>query len=168
MRKKVYILVPLVLIMSNLWGIPFMIFDSGEKIGNDCINQIIVAIQKKDKTKLSSLFSEQAIIDSPTFQNDVNYLFSFFNVKVRSFKKIRDCSHSSINQGEQKEQFNYWYLLKTTDENYLVFFVYNKNTETGTKDNGIYAIRIIKETDQSKYFTNWQDMCIPGIFNPER
>ena len=58
--------------------------------------------------------------------------------------------------------------LKTTNQTYLVFLADYPVDEIEPDNSGLYTLKIIKETDESKLTGTWEDWTIPGIYVSEQ
>ena len=148
--------------------IPFMLYNDDSTVAAKRFEQILTAIESKDKDSLKAMFSEQALGESKTIDEDIDYLFSFFQGDVVSCEQEGGPITSlRIDYGSKTKEMKSWFVIKTTAQKYLAFILdYTENT-VYPENEGIYALRIIKAENEATEFGYWQDMNIPGIYHPK-
>ena len=139
---------------------------SEEKKADARIEQIITAIQDKDKEALESLFSDKSLAESIDFVGGVEYLFDFFNGTVESWERIALSFGESIDHGERIQKLRSWYTVNTDKEKYA-FLLIEFTLDTKNPDNtGLYTLRVIKDEDKDMLFPSWQKIEVAGIYKP--
>ena len=97
----------------------------------------------------------------------MDYLFGFFQGEVISWElETGPGTDDTINDGYRTQEIKTWYKVETDIQTYL-FFLLDYTRDDKHPDNvGLYSLRVIKAEDKDTQFTYWQDMIIPGIYNP--
>lgn len=125
--------------------------------------QIIAALQAKDREALKSLFSKKALDEVNDFENDVDYLFELLQGNVESWTKDGWASDESMTHGKRSLMIRFSFDVKTEKDVYH-FFVVDYNTDTINPDNqGVYMLELIKFTDE-KDLESWQDRMRAGVY----
>ena len=171
MNKKVlalFILFATVLLSScTLGGGRRMIFDDSDKKADMRLEQILEVLANNDKDGLKAMFSEQALSEAKDFDGQNDYFFDFFQGAVESWERTGFSAPMNMENGKKSVELISWYTV-TTDKDTFRFFVIDYSVDTFNPDNvGLYALRVIKKTDEETQFTYWQDMEIAGIYKPE-
>ena len=165
--KKIYGFAFIILILfssSCSRRIPFMIYnDDGKKI-DKVFQNILLTINAKENETLKTLFSQNVLEGSKTINEDIDYLFTFFNGAVKSWKRISTNTNTNSNYGHVIKGMNVTFEAETEKQKYLVYIYYYFEDTKNPKNVGIYTLRIIKEEDKETQWTYWQDMKIPGIY----
>lgn len=144
-----------------------VLITSEDKKADERIEQILSAIKDKDREALKALFSKQALDEVKDFDNGTDYLLSFFQGGVKSWKRDKWSSGESTRSGKKSVMIRSWYTV-STDKNEYMFFVIDFTEDTINPNNvGVYTLRVIKAEDKDTQFTYWQDMQIPGIYKPK-
>jgi len=127
--------------------------------------QVVNAIEGRDATALSGLFSELALSRADNFDSSMNTLFGFFRGSVRSqgmdgeaYEYEEDAGPSQVN-----EIFSF-YHVDTENDKYSLFMAYRVLDTTHPDGLGIYSLRVIRTVDRGEFFVRDTDMRIPGIW----
>ena len=130
------------------------------------IEQILDLIQNEDKEGMKDIFSQQVIDEVEDLETDIDYIVEFFHGDVSSWEDAGVSVGESKEQDNKNKQVRSFYNVETDKESYIVFIL-EITEDTKTPDNiGVYTLRIIRAEDEDTQFTYWQDMAIPGIYNP--
>ena len=142
--------------------------DTSEQIADAHLQQILDGLQTKDREKIKSLFSEQALTDTGDIDAGIDYLFEFFDGEVLRWDNNAGPSvGESINYGHVVKESRCFYDVETDKQKYIIFFLeYTKDTDH-PQNVGIYTLRVIKTEDKETELGYWQDMKIAGIYIPE-
>lgn len=144
-----------------------MSVSSEDKKADVRIEQILSAIKDKDKKAIKAFFSKQALDENKDFDNGIDYLLSFFQGNVKSWKRDKWSSDESIRNGKKSVMLRSWYTV-STDKNKYSFFVIDFTEDTINPNNaGLYTVRVIKAEDKETQFGYWQDMKVAGIYKPK-
>jgi len=170
MNKNIFILLVLfiVLLLSScsFRGMRKVIVDDSDKKADARLEQILNALSDNDKDALKAMFSKQALSEANDFDENINYLFDFFKGTIKSWERTGFTAPMRTTRGKKAIELISWYTV-TTDKDSFSFFVIDYSIDTFNSDNvGLYALRVIKTADEDAEFTYWQDMEIPGIYNP--
>ena len=132
------------------------------------IDQIISLIENKDGESMKAIFSQTVLEEDENLENEIGYLFDFFQGEVVSCKDSGVGESETNEYGNKTKKVRSFYKIETDFDSYLVFlFEYTEDTNN-SENLGVYSLRIIKEEDRDTQFTSWQDMVIPGIYMPEK
>ncbi len=128
---------------------------------------IFSSIVNKDSKKLKKLFSKKAILEDGNIDDGIQYLFSFIQGANISWERSKGIVvDESFEYGKSKVELKSFFTIRTNIEEYLVFVLdYTKDT-FDPNNKGIYSLRIINKKNKKSEFGYWQDMKIPGIYNP--
>ena len=170
MVKKVVFMIFVVsafILTSCSFGGGRMLVSSEDKKADARIEQILSAIKDKDRKTIKALFSKQAVNESNDFDSGIEYLLSFFQGNVKSWKRDKWSSGESIEHGKKSVMLRSWYTVETDKDKYM-FFIIDYTEDTINTDNaGLYTLRVIKAEDKDTQFTYWQDMKLAGIYKPK-
>lgn len=145
-------------------------FDTDAQTANKTLGKLLEALENKDEDAIKSMFSKQALDEADDFNRSVDYLFDFFQGTVESYGWRNNTggpiSDVTIEKGKKQVELKSWFNV-TTDQEKYIFFLLDYPKDTINKDNvGLYALRVVKAEDENTQLTYWQDMKIPGIYNP--
>ena len=176
MNKKNSILLILILLINvlllsacSLGGsrIEMLNKDNDDKKADARLEQVIGALQDKDKEALKAMFSKQALDEADDFDGSMNYLFDLFHGKVVSWKRDGQIVDEENNYGHATKESKSFYIVDTVKQKYL-FFLLEYTINTDHLDNaGLYTLRIIKAEDEKTQFGPWQNMKKAGIYKPK-
>jgi hypothetical protein len=145
----------------------WVIFDDSDKKVDARLEQILELLADNDRDGLKTIFSKQALADTEDFEEQLDYLFSFFQGTVESWTDTGSTGSTTINNGKKSDRVVSWYTV-TTSEDIYSFRVIEYLVDTFNPDNvGVYTLCVIKEIDKETKFTYWRDMEFPGIYIPE-
>lgn len=138
---------------------------SDEKIIADRSEQIIEAIQNKDREKMKSMFSKQALSETEDIDGGIDYLFSLVQGDIVSWESEAPSSDGSIDHGKVVKMIRGGFDVITTEGVYLFFLLEYSEDDKNPDNVGLYTLWAIKEGEGQ--FASWQAMKIPGIYIPE-
>lgn len=169
MKKAIYFMIIFVLtfLLSACGkGDATMIFSDNDSDFADLrMEQLFFALQENDCDSISSLFSEKAKTESGTIDADSKELLKYIDGDVLSWSRDETpITLDDIESGNQRKLLITWFVLKTTNQTYLVFLADYPVNEIEPDNSGLYTLKIIKETDESKLTGTWEDWTIPGIY----
>lgn len=155
-------------LVSCLGRMSPVIFDFDDKIAKSRFGLIILSLENKDKRTLLSMFSKNALEKSNLIDENIDYLFNFFQGDVISWKlDIGPQVSTKYNYGNKEKIMSSFFSINTSDQKYLVYVVDYIEDTACSENIGLFTLRLIKEEDKETQFTSWQDMKIPGVYNPE-
>lgn len=131
------------------------------------IEEILSAIKDRDRETIKALFSNQALGESKDFDSGIDYLLSFFQGDVKSWKRDKWSSGESIEHGKKSVMLRSWYTVETDKDKYVFFIIDYTEDSINPNNAGLYTLRVIKAEDKDTQFTYWQDMNIAGIYKPK-
>lgn len=171
MKRKIFILIAIVNIIllsaCSLGSDKMIILDDSDKKADTRMKDILDALKDKDKDALKSLFSKKALSDADDMEGQLDYLFDFFQGTVESWVRTGFSGDDSIEDGKKSTKLRSLFTVKTDKDEYR-FFLIDYSKDTINPDNkGLYTLRVIKKADEDTQFTNYEDMEIAGIYQPE-
>ncbi|WP_024831823.1 DUF5104 domain-containing protein [Ruminiclostridium josui] len=138
-----------------------------EKYGEARFQNIIDALENKDKEGIKKMFSSNALKEAKDIDGGIEYLMKFYKGKLVSKEGAYNASHSK-GDGEKTITMKYFYMVTTDEDKFIVFFI-DKVYDKKNPDNvGLYMLQIIKLSDREKEF-DWggdKTRCA-GIYRPE-
>jgi hypothetical protein len=142
--------------------------DSDDKKSAARLEQVIAAIENKNKEALQAMFSQQALEEAGDFNAGMDYLFDFFKGKNVSWKSNGLIVDESSDYGHKTKEVKSFYHVDTDQQKYL-FFLLEYTADTDQQDHvGLYTLRVIKTADQESQFGFWQDMKKAGIYEANK
>ena len=128
------------------------------KIATNRLEQIIEAINIRDKDIIKEMFSEQAISEAEDLDGGVNYLFTLIDEKILSWDKIGGSVDESIDEGRTTTMYWYRFNINTENEQYLISISEYTKDDENPKNIGLYSIKVINVEDEEPKFSE------PGIY----
>jgi hypothetical protein len=130
--------------------------------------RILSAIERKDKDKLKSLFSNKALREAEDIDENAAYAFNLFQGNVQSWElDTGPITSENVENGNKRKEIKVWFNIKTDRENYILFFIDYPLDDFDSDNVGLYTLRIVKEQDKKGQLTYWQHMKIAGVYKPE-
>ena len=127
------------------------------------IEQIVSAINEKDREALGSLFSEKALREADGFDDKIDYLYDFFQDNIDSWERNDLSSDESIRNGKKSLMIRFAFDLHTNNDVYRFFIIdYSKDT-IDPENQGVYMLELIAFTDRTD-LEAWQDRMRAGIY----
>ena len=106
------------------------------------VEQVISAINNKDKSGLKALFSDQACLEEPNIDEQIDELFSFFEVEITSWDYKGGSGSEKINGRERTWNLVSDFGVCTNEEEYT-FYLSDWAVETiEPKNKGLYALQV--------------------------
>ena len=135
---------------------------SEEQHADERMEQIMTAINNKDREALESLFSKEALDEADDFDNEIDYLFDFLEGNLVSWERDGWASSKSIEYGKKSVMIRFVINVNTDVDAYQIFVI-DYSTDTINPDNeGVYMLEV-KLTD-SDNLGSWQDRMRAGIY----
>lgn len=137
-----------------------------KKYGEARFQKIIDAIEKKDKEELKKMFSPNALKEAKDIDGGIEYLMKFYKGKLLSKEGTYKAIHLK-NDGKKTIEMSYFYMVKTDEDKYIVFFIEEAYDNKNPDNEGLYMLQIIKLSDREKEF-DWggdKTRCA-GIYRP--
>ena len=169
MIKRMIILLfmsSLILLNSCIWRLPMFIAD--DQKADARLEQLIKAIDNKDKDAVKDIFSEQALNETEDIDERIEYLFGLMPDKVDSWESSGGLIIETMaNHGHIVEEVKSFYRVDSAGQEYM-FFLLDYTIDNKNPGNvGLYTLRVIRAEDEETHYTYWQDMVMAGIYKPE-
>ena len=144
---------------SCLGGEPTIFNDDSIK-AKDRLEQLIEAVENRDKDALRAMFSEQALEEAEELDGRMYWLFDFVSGDITSWEQEGGSNNASNNRGHKWKESRYWFFVNTDTEKYVFYTVeYPEDTEH-PENVGLYMLRVrvykVEERDQSIGRDEWQ------------
>ncbi len=178
MRKGIKVGGIVVMLIASLCACTFGIRDSwislrtrilnrSEENANSRIQQIVEALNARDKAAVKAVFSPNVQNEAVTIDAGIDYLFDLIPEKIENYERNTESSDTSMEYGKKVEMTRTWYTI-STEHNTYAFFLLEYTADTNNPENvGLFALRACKSEDKDTQFTYWQDMQIAGIYVPD-
>jgi hypothetical protein len=141
--------------------------DPDDKAANARLEAVCAAIKGKDSKALKSLFSKKALAEAGDVDMDIEYLFGLVQGDTVSWEQESIITDESFEYGKYSRELKSWYVLTTTEDTYIFFMLDYDPDEIEPDNDGMYALRVFRESDAATQEGAWQDMSIPGVYKPE-
>lgn len=138
------------------------------EIADAHFQNIIGALENKDKERLKKMFSSNALEEAKDIDGGIDYIMGFYKGKMKSSDDGGGPVASDLkDNGEKKSELDCMYIVTTDEDTYIVFFIEQK-VDTKNPDNvGLYMLQIIKESDQDKEFDWGTNIKCAGVYRPD-
>lgn len=128
------------------------------------LQEILGALSGNDKQALKSMFSEAALAEAKDFDENLDYLFEFFNGTTQTYTLKGAQSFEEKHDGARSTQLQASYYVTTDQNTYLLLF-YSCLDDTENPGNvGLYTLRLILADNEDVEFSSWEEIKIPGIY----
>ncbi|MDR0321181.1 MAG: DUF5104 domain-containing protein [Treponema sp.] len=144
-----------------------MFFDDSSTKAVKRFEKILDTLKNKDKDALKLLFSEKALEESTSIDEDIDYLFDFFQGEFVSYKNTGSMFSSLNEYGNRTTEVKSKFYIDTDKQKYVAFIIEYTEDTIHPENIGLYTLRIIKAEDEWVQSGYWPDMKIPGIYRPE-
>ena len=128
------------------------------------VNEIVTALENRDKVALKSMFSLNALKEAKNIDAGLTYVMNFYKGTKKSvdgglFKSSDASDHGSLSKTVEGE-----YRVTTDYDEYLIYFV-DQVVDTEQPDNvGLYMLQVILAKDrQTEMLKNGR---VAGIYTP--
>ena len=128
-------------------------YKGDEEVALDCMRQFIDKTEKKDREGIKSLFSDKALEESKTMDEDIDYLFEYY--KGENQTKIVDvCAGVSTDQhmGKKSRAIVIDHDIETTEDKYRLALDYCLFDDFDRSNEGLESIYIIRFNDDINAF----------------
>ncbi len=143
------------------------VFKSEKEIMEEILEYVLLNIENEDSEAMKSLFSKKSLSEVENFEEDMNYLIDFFKGDVIDWEVAAGPGTSErLKSGKKWIEIKIWYSIETTENNYVMFILNYDRDDFEPENEGLYSIRVVLEENRDTEMTVWQDMKIPGIYNP--
>lgn len=137
--------------------------DDSDEIAKARLEEVINALELRDKDALKNMFSKQALNESVDFDSSVNDLFDLFQGEVNSCEKPSGPTvFESNDHGHETKQINSYYYV-TTDKQKYFFLMDDYPVDTDHPDNvGLYLLLVVKAEDEEKIWDIGEKILYDG------
>ena len=144
-------------------------------IATERLEEIIKAIQNKDKDALIKMFSEKALSESLNLDENIKYLFDFFEGNVTEFawdNQYRGAGGITRSPSKKVIRMPTLFFVSTDKQDYLVYFLNYPIDEFNPNNTGLYSLCIVKAEDnanveiQTYPWYPWEGRVTVGVYNP--
>jgi hypothetical protein len=142
--------------------------DTEDIIADALFEAVYAAIQGKDSQALKSMFSKKALTEAKNIDEGIAYVFDLVQGVAVSWEQERIFPVDTFEYGKIKNKSDSWYVLVTTEETYIVFMSNYDIDEIDPDNQGLYALRVFRESDAATQEGNSLEMSIPGVYKPEK
>lgn len=130
-----------------------LLMSNDEKKSIKRLEQVLDALEDQDAEALKSLFSQKALEETESFEENVDALFELFQGEILTKEKPSGPTvyegHNDGYSGRWKEISSYYYVQ--TDKERYFFLMKDYPVDTSHPDNvGLYLLLVVKENDESK------------------
>ena len=128
----------------------------------EIFDELLEKLEKQDKKGITEMFSKTALKEAENYEENLDYLFEFFQGEVIDWEYYGGHNSYRRNTGEIEyyKKGESWYKVETDKQTYILFFSVCFADSRDSDNLGMYAIRILKEEDEEKKFP-WDE--VPGI-----
>jgi len=126
---------------------------SDDKNATSRLEQVINAINSKDREAVKVLFSETALNETDDIDEKIELLFSFVLGTINSWEKSSGPTVFETNHygKKTKEVSSYYYV--TTDKQEYFFLLRDFPIDTDNPENvGLYMLLVVKAEDREKIY----------------
>ncbi len=129
--------------------------------------QIVDAINNKDRDALKSLYSKKALEEAEDFNGGMDMFFDFIEGDIVSWEIVFGVDTSeSVSYGKKTTMYRYDIKIETDIDSYRVFVI-DYYVDTIEPDNeGLYMLQI-RTSDYKGILGGWQERMRPGFYIPE-
>ncbi len=135
------------------------------------LNNIIQAIETNDSDALLSVFSKQAITESPQIEAEIEQFLKDFPDERLTWDRIAEGSEGSNSSGVMIDKIYSKYDISSSSGTYTLALIrwsaYREVTDPEFRDTiGVYTMRMIDSADYQEQFDSLYDASleIPGVY----
>lgn len=133
--------------------------NSDEEYCNKRFEEIVLAIEQKDKMHILNMFSDNVKKNksSKNIEENIEKLFDFIEGDIQKWEKNSGPGVSeNVNNGKKSKIIHSYYNLYTTEETYFFLIDDYRIDETNKENGGIYLLLAVKENDRMKIYDDTQ------------
>lgn len=143
-------------------------FSTDGQTANKRFEQVLKAIQEKDKQALKDMFCKQALTNDKNIDESITNLFDFFQGKEALYDdRGGPTVYANQNTGgrvNRKKEVQSVYDVKTTEQKYhFLVQEFTVDTENPDRTGGIYSICIHKVQSSEDLYYGIDKLGVPGI-----
>ena len=169
MRKTLILfltVITLIFLYSCSFGGKMGIIDNDQRIAQETIEEILNAIQSKDKNTLKSLFAKNSLTEMQSFEESAEKLFNYFEGTLKSYDDGAGPFVETTKDENQILQLMESSFAVKTDKCEYRFAIQYITKDTACADNvGVHSLYLIKTNeDINLEYVYWGDgQFTPGI-----
>lgn len=139
-------------------------YKGDEEVAMDCMRQFIEKTEKKDREGIKSLFSEKAIAESKTIEEDIDYLFEYYKGENQTKIEKLEAAYVSSDRdsGKRSKLISTNYDIETTKDKYRIAISYYLENTFDKSEEGLSSLYIIRFDDDT-HAPYTHDDGTPGI-----
>lgn len=144
-------------------------WDSDQKVSDEILEKTIDGINNKDEDAIKKLFSEYAIDNSESFDEDIHYLFDFIDGNVVSYDESSPAGSFESSNKDYKIKLisSYYYVSTATEKYFFLIDNYSKNTLESEKQ-GVKCLIVVKAEDRLKVYDSNEKILFDGTEEIDR
>lgn len=135
------------------------LYDNDDEVANSKLEEMLSAIESKDKEKLESLFAKNALLEIKDFDDSAEELFNYYEGNYISYDDGAGADASeTIDFGNKQKELYPKYEVQTSESKYRIT-MRMISVDTQNHDNvGVWSFYIIDaERDSDTYYAYWGD-----------
>ncbi len=138
---------------------------SEDEINEELVENLILAMENKDKDSLVNLFASSKVLEDVDFEHSINELFNYYDGEYQNKLKKGQCKNRDKDGKFSTTWFELSYDITTSTDVYRISLNYCTKYSTDKNNVGIWYIYIIKKSDDiNPNHTYWGDgLATPGI-----
>ena len=139
--------------------------DDGQK-ADARLEQVIAAMENRDKGALRAMFSEQALSEAVELDERMDYIFDFIQGDILSWKRDAGGASAINHYGHRDKGSIYWFTVTTDEDEYLFFLMECLENTDHPENVGLYMLQVIKKEDEDTQFPKDLENRYAGIYKP--
>ena len=169
MKKLIKSVIIFFISINLITGCGRSFWDSDQKVSDNIVEKIIDGINNKDADTIKELFSEYAIDNSESIDEDIQYLFELIDGNVVSYEESSPAGSFESSDKDYKIKLisSYYYVSTATEKYYFLIDNYSKNTFESEKQ-GVKCLIVVKAEDRLKVFDGDEKILFDGTEEVDR
>ena len=149
--------------------LPSFLQDKNEVAADTRIDQIVSALNNRDKEELRAIFSENALKRAENFDAAADDLFDRIQGEVISVTRDESLGvFDEVNYGKIKRSIEFWCQMKTDEGEYMIYCYDYPVDEIHPKNEGLYTLRIIRAEEMDELDATKENWIGPGIYREHK
>ncbi len=141
-------------------------FNDRDMLNMEMADKIVVCINSKDIGALYNLFSDEVRNNDKALKSNILKIYNFLDGKIDSYEKWAVGSTTDIEKDKNSTYYYSSFKLSINNVEYYLYYIYYPKNDFSLDSEGIKSLKVVKVSEDDKYFCYWQDMQ-PGIFLPD-
>ncbi|MCD8040081.1 MAG: DUF5104 domain-containing protein [Clostridia bacterium] len=139
------------IMMFSAAGCDLLFEESDDKDADNKFESFVQCLDNNDYDGIKSLFSQNIVADTATFDNDLDELLNYYDGDYVSYFPQLHGSGRDKDSGIEKKWYTMSYDVTTSEDIYRMAFIWYAK-DTGDSGNvGIHSFYIIKAEDDPNY-----------------